>query len=375
VSCQDLDEQVVRHNESIKDLMQQFVRVRIVQGNGIDLSLFQFDYDLTFAVFFMNADKTIYGRFGTRTDFRNAGKDISIEGFKQALEAALELHKGYPDNKTILSEKTGPKPIKNTPEAFPALQRYTSEINLDSRVEGQCIHCHQIGEAQREIHWYDRKPVPDEVLYPFPMPDVLGLNFSPKHRAKINKVTSGSSAEKDGFKRADEIRTLAGQPIISIADVQWVLHQSPENTILPAVVSRHGEKVNLNLTLTPGWRKNSNISWRTTTGELRLVALGGMTLEELSDVKRQQNGISETGMALSVENVSRRERRGGGGQTNAQRAGIRRGDIITGFGEHTKRLTESGVIGYVLQKQAQAKSLPVKLQRNGEQIEVDLSLE
>ena len=79
--------------------MEQFVRVRIVQGNGIDLSLFQFDYDLTFASFFINADKTIYGRFGTRTEFRNAAKDISIEGFKQALETALELHKVIPTTK------------------------------------------------------------------------------------------------------------------------------------------------------------------------------------------------------------------------------------------------------------------------------------
>ncbi|MDD9974525.1 MAG: hypothetical protein OXU27_10995, partial [Candidatus Poribacteria bacterium] len=134
--------------------MERFVRVRIVQGNGMDLSLFQFDYDLTFAVFFMNADKTIYGRFGTRAEYENAAKDISIEGFKGALEAALTLHNEYPDNKAVLAAKTGPEPIKKTPEAFPALLRYSSTLNFNGRIEGQCIHCHQIGEAQREIHWY-----------------------------------------------------------------------------------------------------------------------------------------------------------------------------------------------------------------------------
>jgi serine protease Do len=354
--------------------MEQFVRVRMVQGNGIDLSVFQFDYDLTFAVFFMNADKTIYGRFGTRTEFRNAGKDISIEGFKQALEAALELHKGYPDNKEILAAKTGPEPIKRTPEAFPALQRYSTTLDFNSRIENQCIHCHQIGEAQREIHWYDRKPVPDEVLYPFPIPDVLGLNFSPKHRAKISKVASGSSAEKDGFRRADEILTLAGQPIISIADMQWVLHRAPENSTLPAKISRHGKEIELTLTLNAGWRKGSDISWRTTISELRLVALGGMKLEDLSDAERQQSGIDKAEMALSVTNITRRERRSGG-QTNAQKAGIQRGDVIIGFGERADRLTESGIIGYVLQEQSQAKALPVTLLRNGQKIKVDLSLE
>lgn len=206
------------------------------------------------------------------------------------------------------------------------------------------------------------------------MPDVLGLHFSPKHRAKISKIESGSSVEKDGFRRADEILTLDGQPIISIADVQWVLHRSPENTTLPATVDRHGEKINLTLTLNPGWRKGSDISWRTTTGELRLVALGGMVLQDLSDVERQHNGISETEMALKVENFRRGERRSGG-QTNAQRAGIRRGDIVVAYGDRTDRLTESGVIGYVLQDEPQAKSLPLKLLQNGEQVEVELSLE
>ena len=350
------------------------MRVRIVQGNGMDLSLFQFDYDLTFSVFFMNADKTIYGRFGTRAEYENAAKDISIEGFKQALEAALALHEGYPDNREVLATKTGPESIKKTPEGFPALLRYSATLDFDSRINQQCIHCHQIGEAQREIHWYDRKPIPDEILYPFPMPDVLGLHFSPKHRAKISKVVSGSSAEKDGFRRADEILTLDGQPIISIADVQWVLHRTPENTTLPATVDRHGKEINLTLTLNPGWRKGSDISWRTTTGELRLVALGGMVLKDLSDAERQRSGIEDTEMALNVETVSRGGRRSSG-QTNAQRAGIRRGDIIVAYGDRTNRLTESGIIGYVLQDKPKAKTLPIKLLRNGEQIDVELSLE
>lgn len=354
--------------------MEQFVRVRIVQGNGMDLSLFQFDYDLTFAVFFMNADKTIYGRFGTRAEYADAAKDISIAGFKLALESALEWHEGYPENRAMFAAKTGPAPEKRTPESFPALLRYASTLDFNSRINQQCIHCHQIGEAQREIHWYDRKPVPDAVLYPFPMPDVIGLHFSPKHRAKISKVAAGSAAEADGFRRADEILTLDGQPMISIADIQWVLHRSAEGARLPATVDRHGEVINLTLTLNPGWRKGSNISWRTTTGELRLVALGGMVLADLSDAERQEQGIGETGMALSVAVVNRRGR-GSNGQSNAQRAGIRRGDIIIGYGDRTDRLSESGVIGYVLQDKPQAKSLPVKLLRNGEPIAVELSLE
>ena len=74
----------------------------MVKANGMDLSLFQFDYDLTFAAFFMNADKTIYGRYGSRSEMKDAAKDISIDGFRKALAAALEIHKNYPANKASL---------------------------------------------------------------------------------------------------------------------------------------------------------------------------------------------------------------------------------------------------------------------------------
>jgi hypothetical protein len=47
---------VVRREQSIRELSQEFVTVRLVKCNGLDLSLFQFDYDLTFAVFFFNSD-------------------------------------------------------------------------------------------------------------------------------------------------------------------------------------------------------------------------------------------------------------------------------------------------------------------------------
>ena len=373
MSCKGFDEQVVRHDEKISKLMEQFVRVRIIQGNGMDLSLFQFDYDLTFAAFFLNADKTIYGRFGTRSNFEDAAKDISLQGFRKALEGALELHKDYPANKELLIDKTGPEPQKKVPEAYPTLLRYTARLNFNDRINAQCIHCHQVGQAQREVYWYERTPVPDEVLYPFPLPSVLGLTFSPNHPAKIRNVAPGSSAEKDGFRSADELLTLNGQPILSIADIQWVLHRAPAKGSLLAKINRHGQEIDLAITLNDKWRKSSDISWRTTTQELRLVALGGMVLEDLPDVQRQHTGIGASEMGLKVGSVNRGGRRGG--ETNAAKAGIQRGDIIIAFGDKTQRLTESGIIGYVLQERSEAKALPIVVLRNGKQMAFELSLE
>ena len=91
--CKRLDEQVARREDAeLAKLMEEFVCVRIVQGWGLDLSIFQFDGDLTWAVVFLNADKTIYGRYGSRSDYKNAEKHISMEGLKKAVAGALDLH-------------------------------------------------------------------------------------------------------------------------------------------------------------------------------------------------------------------------------------------------------------------------------------------
>ncbi len=66
-ACAQLDEQVVERDPIVQDLLAQFVCLRIVHANGMDLSLFQFDFDQSWAAFFLNADMTIYGRFVART--------------------------------------------------------------------------------------------------------------------------------------------------------------------------------------------------------------------------------------------------------------------------------------------------------------------
>jgi serine protease Do len=132
-ACSKFDDQVVRRDPQVRDLMDQFVCVRVVQANGLDLTQFQFDYDQSFHAFFMNADKTIYGRFGTRSHHTDETQDMTMEGFGKALAAALSLHKGYPANKALFAAKRGPPSAIKTPEEFPSLAgKYTSKLNYES---------------------------------------------------------------------------------------------------------------------------------------------------------------------------------------------------------------------------------------------------
>src|SRR5204863_4649159 len=93
--CVKLDDDLVNQDKRVRPLLEKFVCVRIVSTNGLDLSLFQFDTDQSFAAFLMNADGTIYGRYGTRSHRTSWADDVSVEGLANALQGALDLHSDY----------------------------------------------------------------------------------------------------------------------------------------------------------------------------------------------------------------------------------------------------------------------------------------
>ncbi len=340
----------------------------MVQANGADLSLFQFDYDLTFAAFFLNADRTIYGRYGTRSTNKEAARDISIEGFQKALAAALALHRHYPQNRAALAAKTGPAPDFKAPEDYPSLAvRYRSTIDFPGKLAQSCIHCHMVRDAQRKVVRSAAKPLPDPMLYPWPMPDLVGLVFDPKEKASLQSVTKDSAADRAGFHAGDEILTLQGQPIISIADVQWVLQQAKPPVSIEAEVRRGLETRQLTLPLPTGWRRASDISWRPTTWDLRRMATGGLVLENLPDADRKAAGIPKDALALRVKFVGQY-----GEHAAAKKAGFQKGDIFLSVDGKAPDWTESDALGYLLQNHTPGDQIGVTVLRQGQKLDMRL---
>ncbi len=371
VECVKLDDDLIDADARVKPLLEKFVRVRIVSTNGLDLSLFQFDTDQSFCVFFLNADGTIYGRFGTRSHRTEWLGDVSVDGLAKALAGALALHQDYPKNKSALAAKRGPAPTFASPEQFPSLkEKYKSTINYQGNVVQSCIHCHQIGDAIREITVRNPEGIPENVLYPYPHPKILGLILDPNEMATVKSVTPGSIAAKAGIRAGDQIRSLAGQPLLSMADMQWVLHHtSPAGGDLAMDIDRGGMSAHASLHLEKGWRQLDDISWRASTWGLRRVALGGMFLGKLPEEEREKNKLAADSNALYVNHVGQYPP-----HNIAQQAGMRKGDVVLGVDGREDFKREGDIITYSLWDKKRGEQIAFTILRDGKRQTVNMKL-
>lgn len=354
--CVKLDDDLVDNDPVLKPLLQQFVCVRVVGTNGLDLDLFQYDTDQSFAVFMLNADKTVYGRFGTRSHRTQWLDDVSLEGMAQALSGALELHDNYPANRTQLAGKRGDSLEFGSPEKFPSLaSKYTDKLNYEGDVVKSCIHCHQIGEARREYYWHKRESIPEQLLHPYPHPKSLGLILDPTRRATVKAVTPDSPTSHSGLKPNDEIVFMNDQAILSTADVQWVLHRSPGSECkISMTIKRNGELLSLQLQLPNKWRTLDDTSWRASAWQLSRIALGGMRLESPTDSTNMK-------VILQVKSVGKF-----GAHATAMNKGVQKGDLILDVDGRKDLASEASIVDYVNQTKRIGDLTKFRIVRNGE---------
>ncbi len=333
----------------------------------MDLSIFQFHGQLTWAVFFLNADRTIYGRYGSRapsgtSGFKGNDRFVTMEGFKKALQGALETHAAFPANRSSLAGKTGPAPLAKTPEAIPAAASYgVRRVDGADKNKG-CVHCHEVQDWEF-IEARKKGPVPDRLLWTYPMPDALGLSLDPLERATATAVAPGSAAEKGGFKAGDRLLTLEGQPLLSIADVQWVLHQAPEPGHVKGEVERGGRKLAVSLELRAGWRRVFSYTDNLSVGWASRTRTAGMRLEPLPSLDREKLGLAESTPALRIRDLSpdfARDR-----NTSPKKAGLLKGDVLLELDGRPIPATESEVLALLLQMKKPGDKATIGYRRAG----------
>jgi serine protease Do len=367
--CVKLDDELMDRDPAIRPLLDKFVCVRQVSTNGLDLTLFQFDTDQSFAVFMLNADKTIYGRFGTRSHRTEWLGDVSLPGMAKALQGALSLHEQYPANKSALSGKRGTPWETTTPEKLPSLKdRYSNKWNSDVR---SCIHCHQIGEARRNFYRQAAKPIPERILFPTSHPKVIGLTLDPEEKATVKSIQRGSAAAKSAMRAGDRIIAMDGQPMLSIADVQWVLDSvDPAGGSVDVTVQRGLITAKLNMKLEAGWRRTDDLSWRASSWALRRMVTGGLLLETLNEEGRAGAKIENGAMALRVKHVGQY-----GEHAAAKRAGFRKEDVLIEFDGRHDLGRETDLFFHAATKTKPGDRIPVTVLRNGRAVKLTLPMQ
>lgn len=154
---------------------------------GLDLSRFDFDYDVTWMAFFLDERGRELGRYGGRGPESAEGRS-SLAGLRYAMDRALERHKS--GKVLAMPEKKGP-----TIDDYPASKR------LPGRA---CAHCHYAYDFRREARQAEGAWTTDE-LWVYPLPENLGLEMDNDKGDRVRRVRPGSAAAKAGLKAGDVI--------------------------------------------------------------------------------------------------------------------------------------------------------------------------
>ena len=363
--CKGFDAEVAKNNQRIKHLTQEaFVAVRQVEMKGVDLSQFQFDYDLNWAAMFINADGTVYARYGTQSA-KGADAYNSIESLEKTMRRVLALHKNYPANKATLAGKLGrPKPYK-TALQMPGM-KHRSKL-ASSTARNNCVHCHNIHDAEHE-QLHDAGRLTHDALWRYPLPDNLGLQLDPGDGRIVTAVKANSPADKVGLRPGDVLTHADGQALTSIADLQWVLHNLPNTQASVTLKATRGERaIEKKLAMRAGWKK-TDISWRGSLWSIKPVLATWCAPMKEKQVKLLRLAKGVKPLEVRWINTGRPEGR------NAKRAGLRQGDIIIGMEGKPLRMRSEHFNMHVKLNYKVGDKLPLTLLRKGKRIHFDWPL-
>jgi hypothetical protein len=324
----------------------RFVRLRLVRITGVDLNLFDFDYDLTWAAFFMSADGKIYGRYGGR-DARAAEERISLAGLRYALESALAAHMAEPHAKP--GEASSP-PVR--------VEDYSAAKRLH---RNECIHCHQVFEFRRA----DQKTASTwhrDSRWIYPLPENIGVTLEVDRGNRVRSVLPKSLAERAGLRPGDTLVSLNHLPIASFADAQYALHRAPASGQIP-VSWRHGDSTrSAQLNLESGWRK-TNLTWRPSM--LNILPALPLYGEDLSPVEKKALGLGDRRLAFRQDKTVHRD---------ARAVGVEGGDIILGLDNQPLEMTMPEFLGYVRRNFLVGDRVSLNVLRAGKQLDLPMTL-
>jgi S1-C subfamily serine protease len=245
---------------------------------------------------------------------------MSKESLLQTMREVVEMH-GQRAASGVVS-------ATHSRDVQPATgQRFTPEdIRLLRQNHRGCIHCHHVREygmlqAGKDAE-FDR-----QLLFPFPLPENIGLRFDVRHGHRIEQVLPGSAAAESALRTGDVITLLNDVPIHSEYDFRWALGKAPESGPLDLTALRtldDGTVMKLEAQLAPraDWR-STDLSWRRSLRSVPFpFGFGGFILRQ---------GFAQKELAVRVTSVY--------GKGMAKDIGLENDDIIVALGGQTQPRT------------------------------------
>ena len=325
-------------------MADEFVRVRLTRIEDSDLSLFDFDYDLTMMVFLLDAENQVYARYGGR-DGRDADNRQSLEGLKYTMQSVLEMH--------------GRKAKRFAPRAE-TKPLYARDVT--GWYGGGCMHCHQVQEAINDKLKSAGEWSCDQI-WRYPLPENIGLRLEVDRGNVVERILLGSPASRVGLQPGDVLETLGVVPIHSFADAQLALRRAPSSGALELAWRRGTEHMSATVELPHHWKK-SDISWRASLRwrYVPSLPLGG---ENLDASARQARGLSPRQLAF---------RQGDRLKTYAREAGFQPGDVIIAIDDMAPEMTSDELRAYVRREYLVGDVVVFTVLREGNRVKIALTL-
>lgn len=284
---------------------------------GVDLSVYRFDYDLTFAILLMNADGTIYHTFAGR-DRRDPMSHMSITALVRVMRATVGEHARY----------KAPAPARAAAE--PLAVESMSRIHPPQKAPA-CYHCHMVHDAMHDAAVTAKRPR-EETIWVWPDPVQVGLSLDREGQVLVTGVEAGSAAEKAGVEPGSRILEFGGSSPLTFGDLQRVLHEAPPGAArIPVVFERSGETKSAELALPDGWKRAAPEVYAWRPYKWNLGPRAGFGGPHLSAAELREAGLAAGAFAFRVKYIVDWGPRANTG-ANAKRAGLRKGDVVYSVG-------------------------------------------
>lgn len=349
MECKSFDAQVASPKGKLKSLQKEFIRLRIVNMKDVDIGLFEFDFDTTFAIFILNHKEQIYLRYGSHDD-RSAYSFLSIRSLNYALEEGLDLHKDWKKGKLKLPDR----PKKKLSNSYPEVKKVINK--------GKCVHCHQVASGQNMARikspGFDKK----KHVWIYPDPMKFGLTLDPNTGHKVKK-TDGS-AKKAGLKKNDVIVKIGDRLTRTFTDIQYALHKAPMDARkISMTVLRKKKEVTIDVELPEHWRV-TNINKRSMGHNI--TPFPGFWARDLNSKQKRKFKMKSTGFASEITKFWV--------NTNGKKAGLRVGDIIYEVDGVKQSPLATNVMIYIRLNYKAGDQIKVKALRRGKVVSASFRL-